>query len=530
MGSKPILLLGRFSRCLLAGLVGLLTVAILVQILGADRSVAQPPTVHERQPVDPSPAEYNTEDQWLRLQGRKVSHASAPHLGYGINVRDPANIARLVAPLGFEWVKLYELNNAMPKERLPVKVLYRIEVAGPPSNMAAWGDHVAAIAAMGRGFVEAYEIGNEPNQRWQWGDQVPDPNEYVSALKVAYARIKAVDPDAIVVSAGLGPVGRIQATPEGEGWPGNNGHSMDEWEYSKIMFAQCPTGCFDAFGYHPTGYAYPPETDPASVSNNFAFRGAEDLRKIMVAHGVGDKPMWATEFGWIRDPEADGYGWCKQMPAFYDYFGWMLVSEQQQADYLRRAFAYADAHWPWMEAMFVWNLDWNDQNWECEHVRFFSIRHVAGDPAQAYGALAALPKRPGPVGCRLSVDPVQSMYLVGLDQSVPTNGRIEVDDMVGCDAINWSVALHPSSTFRPGLSLSQGRLGEPLAFTLEPSGIISNQFSTKLLYTPGTYTSLLTINTLPQKALGSPQTVPIEIVVAAEISDFFLPVISESSW
>ncbi|MCP4514513.1 MAG: hypothetical protein GY824_04695, partial [Delftia sp.] len=130
-----------------------------------------------------------------------------PHLGYGMNVRDPAHLDTLFAPLGFEWVKLYEQYDALPTERLPYRVLYRIQRNGPlnADELAAWGDHVQAIAQAGRGLVEAYEIGNEANQGWQWGEHVPDPDEYVAALKVAFARIKAVDPDVLVVSGGLGP-------------------------------------------------------------------------------------------------------------------------------------------------------------------------------------------------------------------------------------------------------------------------------------------------------------------------------------
>jgi len=33
---------------------------------------------------------------------------SAPHLGYGLNVRDPKVVGSLFAPLGFEWLKLWE--------------------------------------------------------------------------------------------------------------------------------------------------------------------------------------------------------------------------------------------------------------------------------------------------------------------------------------------------------------------------------------------------------------------------------------
>jgi hypothetical protein len=503
-------------RCLVAGALGLAALMILTRVLAA----SSPARAATSRPFSDFHAARSVAHQEVR-----ASRVPTPHLGYGLNVRDPANLDPLFAPLGVEWVKLYEQYDALPAQRLPYKVLYRVQLDGPPVDLEGWGDHVAAVAQAGRGFVEAYEIGNEPNQSWQWGDQVPDPEEYVAALKVAYARIKRADPDAIMVSAGLGPVGRIEATPGGEGWPGNDGQSMDEWEYARIMFSRCVTGCFDVFGYHPFGFAYPPETDPHSVPNNFAFRGAEDLRHIMVEHGLGNRSMWATEFGWIRDPDADGWGVCKQVPDFNDAFGWMLVSELAQADYVSRAFAYADAHWPWMEAMFVWNLDWNDQGWSCDHVRFFSLRYVDGEATPAYEALAALGKRPGPAGCRLLAQPSRLVFLAEADQALVISGTVGVADLGGCGGISWTVTLAPSSTLAVRLPVSEGRLGQPVPFAIDTGSYPRAMEGTASRYPTGTYSARLALDTLPGDVIGSPQQVGITLTVAAEIYRLYLPVV-----
>jgi hypothetical protein len=503
-------------RCSLAIVVGLVGVMALVQVLSASAQGGM---------VGTSPATKSSQVNGAATQ--------SPHLGYGLNVRDPAHLDTLFAPLGFEWVKLYEQYDALPTQRLPYKVLYRLQLNGPPSDLAAWGDHVTAVAQAGRGLVEAYEVGNEPNQSWQWGNQVPDPDEYAAALRVAYARIKAVDPGAIVVSGGLGPVGRIQATSAGEGKPGNNGVSMDEWPYAAAMFSQCITGCFDVFGYHPFGFAYTPEITPTSVSNHFAFRGAEDLRQIMLDHGLGQMPMWATEFGWIRDPAADGYGWCKLLPDFNNFFGWMLVSELEQAGYLSRAFAYADAHWPWMQGMFVWNLDWNDQGWECEDLRFFALRYVAGGATPAYEALAAMDKRPGPVGCRLLVEPASFSWLTcpaGVcqgDTSRPPavlTGVVSTSGLLGCEPLTWTVSLVPSSTLRPSLAITQGRLGQPLTFVVDSGAYATSGTGSTLLYPAGVYTALLTFAATSSDVAAHPPIVRVELIVIPDAHKVFLPV------
>jgi len=502
-----------FFLCVLASLVGALTALGLTGILADQNAASSGSPMRAARVGAVSAGSTVTGDSTLFLT----------HLGYGMNVRDPGHLDMLFAPLGFEWIKLYEQYDALPTTRLSYKVLYRLQLNGPPDDLAAWGAHVQAVAQAGRGWVEAYEIGNEPNQSWQWGDQVPDPDEYVAALQVAYARIKAVDPDALVVSGGLGPVGRIQATPNGEGKPGNNGASMDEWAYARRMFSQCGTGCFDVFGYHPFGFAYPPETLADSVENNFAFRGAEDLRQIMLEYDLGDKPMWATEFGWIRHPNPDGFGWCTLVPGFNDYFGWMLVSELQQADYLSRSFAYADAHWPWMEAMFVWNLDWNDQGWDCDNIRFFSLRYVEGGATPAYAALAAMGKRPGPAGCRLLVEPSAFVYAAEVGQSRPVTAGARVSSLAGCEALTWSATLAPSSTLRLTSLVTQGRPGDALTFTFDSGAWLTQGTGTVWRYPSGTYTAAVRITAIPSDVLSSPYTLPITLRVTAAWQRVYLP-------
>ena len=43
-------------------------------------------------------------------------------------------------------------------------------------------------------------------------------------------------------------------------------------------------------------------TDPRNCDQGFCFRGAEKIYEIMQQQGLGDKKVWATEFGWITQP------------------------------------------------------------------------------------------------------------------------------------------------------------------------------------------------------------------------------------
>ena len=140
---------------------------------------------------------------------------------------------------------------------------------------------------------------------------------------------------------------------------------MDERLCAIEMFERGAGQYFDVFAYHPYGFAYEPEIAPSDLplhdnGNAFCFRGAEAMRDLMVQYGLGDKPMWATAFGWVRDPSSDGYSVCHSSgdsaPA-----EWFDVPEDTQADYLVRSFEHADANWPWMEAMFLWALDFHPE-------------------------------------------------------------------------------------------------------------------------------------------------------------------------
>lgn len=438
-----------------------------------------------------------------------------PHLWYGINVRSLSRLKSLVDPLGFGWVKLWEEYTSLPTERLPYQVLYLISCEGYIADLEGWGDHVEALAQAGRGRVEAYEICNEPNVAGFWEGRTPDPARYTQMLCVAYDRIKATDPEATVVSAGLAPVGRIQGNCGG--WPGNNCGAMDERAYTVKMLEEGAGACMDVFGYHPYGFAYEPEQDPATVENGFAFRGAEVVHRILEDDGEGDTPIWATEFNWLRDPSEDGPipGWCHRIPEFENSFGWMDVSAQSQADYLTRAFQYADENWPWMHGMFVWNLDWHNYNWLCEPSRYFSVRRDNGTDlgatTPAYDALAAMEKRPGPFAPRLKVTSGTLMLLADVDTPGILTATATVRN-IGYRIFTWTAVANPGAEIVPTLLVTGGEQGEPLWVAVDTTGLVT-----------GTYRGTITVTAVASGVLDSPQRVTLELHVVPEVWRVLLP-------
>ena len=227
----------------------------------------------------------------------------------------------------------------------------------PPQNGDAFAEFAGALAARyscqpgAMGCIQAYQIWNEPNLAREWGNKRPNPAEYVEFLGKAYRAIKAANPNAIVISAGMAPTGD------------NNDIAMpDDLFYEQMYQARggSSEGYFDMLGVHGAGYAAPPELDPAEAASNpkyggyrfFAFRHVEDIRRIMEKYGDTAKKIVLLEFGWTFDPVNPAYKW-HGADAGIDMF--------VQADYLKRAYQYAAANWPWvglMSALTMPNLDW----------------------------------------------------------------------------------------------------------------------------------------------------------------------------
>lgn len=118
---------------------------------------------------------------------------------------------------------------------------------------------------------------------------------------------------------------------------------------------------FDAQGAHAAGSANPPDTlwpdNPSSAEGwtndaTFYFRNVENIRAAMEANGMGDHQLWITEFGWATENVTPGYEYGYQ------------VSFEQQAEYIRQSISMTYEQYPWVGAMFIWNLNfavtWNE--------------------------------------------------------------------------------------------------------------------------------------------------------------------------
>ncbi|MBJ7328706.1 MAG: beta-galactosidase [Solirubrobacteraceae bacterium] len=153
----------------------------------------------------------------------------------------------------------------------------------PPRRMADFGVFAAAIAMRyGKNGslwlehpgvkprpVRAYQVWNEPNLPIYWGGR-PSPKRYAALLRATHRALHAVDPKAMVVTAGL---------PKSK-------QGMKLTTYVKRLYAAGARKAIDVLGVNP----YAP-----------SLKGIE--KQLREARGALPKkarktPLWITEIGW----------------------------------------------------------------------------------------------------------------------------------------------------------------------------------------------------------------------------------------
>jgi hypothetical protein len=270
-------------------------------------------------------------------------------------------------------------------------------VDSPPDDPADFGAYCGTLAARYRGRIAAYQLWNEPNLAREWGGRPPNATAFVALLRACSEAIRAADPAAILISAGLSPTETWteQATPDDM--------------YFQQMYDAGFQQYVDVAGVHAPGYDQPPEVSPdEAVANGsrraFTFRRVEDLRRIMVRNGDGARQMAILEMGWTTDPGINP-----------DY-AWFAVDEDTQAEYFVRAFQYAADHWrPWMGLMSIiylgkpsWTPEaeeywWSVMTMDFTRPAYFALSNMAkvcgdrviparaGDSPEALGLVEVVP-------------------------------------------------------------------------------------------------------------------------------------------
>ncbi|HMD32222.1 MAG TPA: glycosyl hydrolase [Candidatus Acidoferrales bacterium] len=206
---------------------------------------------------------------------------------------------RVLLPLGLspQWA------SARPEENS----VYHPGYAAEPRDMEDWRNYVTAVATHCKGRVAAYEIWNEPNEKGFW---TGDTDRMVALTREAAAIVHKIDPHALVVS------------------PSATMNAGVDW---LTQFLRQGGGQYvDAIGFHFYVAPRPPEAMVPLIQR---------VKQVMEDAGVGEKPLWNTETGWMAP---------KPFP-----------SEDLGAAYLARAFI---LNWAAGARAFYWYA-WDNHTW-----------------------------------------------------------------------------------------------------------------------------------------------------------------------
>ncbi|MFN8534263.1 MAG: cellulase family glycosylhydrolase [Dehalococcoidia bacterium] len=332
----------------------------------------------------------------------------AKTVGYGVwTLAAPDRLDRAKS-IGFNWVKLIgSWKSVQPDPSKPpdwraldadierattrgMRILLRIDEPpawatgtearnAPPTDDSTLATFLGLVAARYRGKVQAYEIWNEQNTSLEWGGRTPDPAKYARMLRALHPKVKAADPNAIVVTGGLATTGDA----------GAGGDAWGDLVYLRALYENGAKGFFDAIGSHPYAGPYAPETSGGAAPLGVYFRRAEDHRKVAEQFG-DDVAVWITEFGWLHNFES---AQCN-LASYDPYRAPWQIAEETQADYLVRAYTYARQNWPWAGPLFIYNLDFSIDTWRvrCDPNRLFSLVKGDGSPLLAMKLLSAMPR------------------------------------------------------------------------------------------------------------------------------------------
>lgn len=222
---------------------------------------------------------------------------------------------------------------------------------GEPASASAFATFAGEVAARyGPMGVSAYEIWNEPNIQAFWYP-APSPSLYTTMLRDSYAAIKAVEPNATVISGGLAPAQ-------------NDGINIGPVTFLQDMYADGARGSFDAVGYHAYSFPALPDTYESWSGWSQMDQTSPSIRSVMTANGDSAKQVWTTEVG-VPSAGPDGVGTTAQ------------AEEVTQA--VQNALSTS-----WIGKLFIYTYQDSAANPD-----YFGLLSANGTPKPAWAALAA---------------------------------------------------------------------------------------------------------------------------------------------
>ena len=332
-------------------------------------------------------------------------------------LRQPVRWAELEPePDRFAWQKLDAVFEAIARhqagDKPPFKVIAVLHTApawarpshspatSPPHDPADFGRFARTFALRygqrAGGPVAYYQIWDEPNLSANWGRTYVEAAAYANLLREAALQIRAVDPQATILLAALAPT--LEAGPL----------NLSDLTYLEQLYTLEADPWFDVVAGQ--GYGFDLEAGDPARPEVLNFRRVELLRRVMLAHGDAETPIWLTAFGWNALPA----GWTGPKSS------WKTGPAAIQAQRTSAATALARRDWPWLGPMLA--------------VRWDATALAVTDPARGFSLLDTPPL-------------LSALRAVATGPSIATPGQYP--------------ASHASGRYSPGWRFAAGQADPP---------------------------------------------------------------------
>jgi O-antigen ligase len=289
----------------------------------------------------------------IRVRGLSNSfpaaEADVPILGVNVTLEqyDDAEMETSLARIaegGFVWVRQSFYWNHVESEpgdfdwSVPDRVLAALahhpqlrlvavlddDPAVPPADPDRFAAFAGAFAARYGESVDYYQVWDEPNLADRWDGGPVSPPAYADLLARTSEAIRAADPGARILLAGLAPT--TETGPQ----------NLSDVRFLDQLYQAGAMPYFDVVAGKPYGFDTGPD-DRRTGEAVLNFSRLILLREVMVKHGDADKAVWASHWGWNALPP----GWAGA-PSI-----WGQTDEAIQAARTVAALERARAEWPW---------------------------------------------------------------------------------------------------------------------------------------------------------------------------------------
>ena len=235
---------------------------------------------------------------------------------------DWADASRIVDAIGSTSLHLIAVLDTAPawSSRQPAGI-----TTSPPADFKGFAAFARAFAERYGDHIDYYQIWDEPNLGNRWNGEV-NPVAYAEMLRQARDAIREVDPNSVIVLAGLAPTVETSSA------------NMADWLFLRRLYEAGAQDTFDVVSGKPYGFDTGPD-DRRIDPNVLNFSHIVLMREEMAAHGDAGKALWASHFGWNTHPQSI----------------WGQASLEQQTQWTRDALQRARGEWPWMGVMVLEN-------------------------------------------------------------------------------------------------------------------------------------------------------------------------------